>query len=369
MYIFTCQDHHPDDVAEICKLFNIDKSELERPIETAFSQGLQKLSQMRYVWEYLLRARQQRERDQTKAAHPDDPEADVFQNEREVHEQQRREIHSPLWKILTGIPIVEDIPHAPRERRRAITILINCVEKLIRYEIEHAEPDDVAIQNSLSFHGTVNERLAPSLLRPKERTVYWDPIQSVCAALGLSRIALTRFSKELTGLAAHEIVDTIKVESVKPKLKEVLRPQLRAILQREHGEDWAEKAGDLRARDVWHKLKKERTEPEFNRVVFAQSLGFPNYNRYFRACTVVFHQAPQQIELELIEEFLRDCRELQQGRGVRGEGSETATATAPASATATSERPLGVHHSHSSHHSHEPQLVQKNTGVPEAMAG
>jgi len=88
-----------------------------------------------------------------------------------------------------------------------------------------------------------------------------------------------------------------------------LHPQLREILKRELGDAWHKKVRELKARDVWHKLKKERREPEYSRNVYAQDLGFPNYQRLTRACNAVFRKSPSQLELMVIEEFLNACAE------------------------------------------------------------
>src|SRR5437588_10400874 len=46
--------------------------------------------------------------------------------------------------------------------------------------------------------------------------------------------------------------------------------------------------------------------PVFNRETWAQGYGFSSYIRMYRACKVVYEMAPQQLEMTLIEEALRE---------------------------------------------------------------
>jgi len=300
--------YHPDDSAEIAAMYQLDPKKLARPMEYMFH-GLGTLAQFRLALEALLKRRYQREIAKSQVHHPD-PDADIYIKLANDHGLEMQKTRAPLWKIISEMPTIDDLPYAPRERRRALTIVINAVELLVRHELEFAESDEEAIAHSTSFMLAADEHSAPSLLRPRKRTVYWTPIPGICAALGLSRIALTRMSQELFGRSAHEIVDDVVAENVQKKMKAILHPQLRAILEREHGSGWHAKTRGMEARDVWHKLKKERAEPEYSRVAYAQDLGFPNYQRLNRACLTVYRKSPHQLELLLIEEFLSECANI-----------------------------------------------------------
>ncbi|HYF48072.1 MAG TPA: hypothetical protein VEJ63_01605, partial [Planctomycetota bacterium] len=352
--------YHPDDIREVAEIYGIDPKELARPMEYMFSGGLEKLSKFRKALEFLLYRRHLRDEDETRARFPDDPDNDVFGKMDDEYEREKEKAYSPLWKIISGIEDVQELPQFPRERRRALTIIINAIEKLIRHELEFAESDEIAIANSLSYMQAATERTAPSLLTPRKRSIYWTPLSGICAAMGISKIALTRFGQELVGRSAHELVDDIVVEKVHKKMAEMLHPKLRRMFVKEFGDNWDKKIAGVKARDIWKRIKAERVEPEFCRVAWAQKFGFPNYNRFNRACLTVHGMSPHQVELQVIEEFLDAVQELQgsgvrgqrQGSGVRGQGSETATATA----TPADEAWLGAvesHPSHASHQSHE----------------
>jgi AraC-like DNA-binding protein len=219
----------------------------------------------------------------------------------------------PLWQTITGLTPGSEERMAPEQREEALENLVEVVSRLLRFEMN-----------------LENEK--PNLYH----TPHWDPLPKICVRLGISRAELSRLSKEATGLAAHELVDVVRVKSVKEKMKEHVRVFLTALRNEEcglrnanlkgasldgeragvGGEDAATTAGgtpalpisarQLSALQVWEMLRRARRGPQFHRGQWAQHLGFPNYARFYRACLVFFKLAPQQLELMAVEEVLEE---------------------------------------------------------------
>jgi hypothetical protein len=115
-----------------------------------------------------------------------------------------------------------------------------------------------------------------------ERTVFWEPLERVCAKLGISRVKLSAFSRELTGLRADELTDRIKAEALPRILEGQLRYKLAPALE------FLRKNVDRENMDSPHyqlswalrfrkQLKKERSGAA--RARWAVELGFPNASR------------------------------------------------------------------------------------------
>jgi hypothetical protein len=136
-----------------------------------------------------------------------------------------------------------------------------------------------------------------------ERTIFWDPLQRICMQLGISRTKLSAYSRELTGMRAHEISDRILA---KRKLKERLRARIEYYLRSEveflreeltRGEIFFEQLGG-ETRDLVRLLKSRR---KFERAAsFAVEMGFANFSRLNRACLLAFGKSLDQIEAELV---------------------------------------------------------------------
>ena len=143
-----------------------------------------------------------------------------------------------------------------------------------------------------------------------ERTFLWDPLPKICLRLGISRSALSRFSKEFSGMSAHEVMDRIRAETVRARMQQDISLHYLKVLS--YSLATGKGKGPFRRLKNWphlpfrfayyDALKRSRVEPEFDRTTWAISFGFPNYARFRRACLLRFGKTPQQLELEIIGE-------------------------------------------------------------------
>src|SRR5687768_1568239 len=106
----------------------------------------------------------------------------------------------PAWQKISGLNPETEQDLAPDQRDDCIRKLLVEVELLARIEFDRG--DKV----------------------PKgERTLFWDPLARICALLSISRTKLSNYSRELTGMRAHELTDKIKAESLPDALAAYLQ--------------------------------------------------------------------------------------------------------------------------------------------------
>ena len=99
------------------------------------------------------------------------------------------------------------------------------------------------------------------------------------------------------------MVDMVRAEKLKAKMRHVLFPALNLLLK-EASAIGSKGASKMDPMTLWKNLKNSRRNPNFQRAVYAIELGFPNHHRMYRACLLVYGKTPSQIEWLLIEEFL-----------------------------------------------------------------
>ena len=235
----------------------------------------------------------------------------------------------PAWREVSGMDAEGEDACSPGERAEQIGKLLNAVERLARYEL-----------NAHAAKRAAGEKDA--------RTYLWDPLASICKYLAISQRKLTTLSKEYTGMAAHELIDRIRAERVKDKMRADLRPFVANFLstQRHEGtkaqrtednnKEPAEEAlrstnpqspisNPQLASAVWYALKVSRQSPEFHRATWAMSHGFANYQRFYRACLLYYGLTPGQLELEVIRELLDEYKK--QETEVKSDGAVSNTNT------------------------------------------
>ncbi|HYG76259.1 MAG TPA: hypothetical protein VEK08_14740 [Planctomycetota bacterium] len=199
----------------------------------------------------------------------------------------------PRWQQISGITPEREASMTDDERDAGVRALLKEVQRLARQEITRGEK------------------------APKgERTVYWEPLERVCRILGLSRTKLSSFSRELTGLRAHEITDRIKAETLPAlmhaRLEKELQP-LRSLIER--------KAERSRAQDPAYILKWVRYCLRIVRTArsgsargrFALELGFPNPSRLQKACLLAQGMSIDELEdlilTDMVQKFLKGIAE------------------------------------------------------------
>jgi hypothetical protein len=180
------------------------------------------------------------------------------------------------WREVSGITVENEKAMTPEARRAGIRKLKDVVEREIREELNAAN-EDVELM--------------------VERTHLWEPTLAICRKLEIGPAVLSRLMRELTGISTSQMVDKIRGEGLKEKLRENLvgfvlknfkRP---GVLQ------------DGTAGNFWEKLRAMRREAKFSYASWAIDLGFANYTRFYRACLLCFRQTPTQIEDEILREF------------------------------------------------------------------
>jgi hypothetical protein len=185
------------------------------------------------------------------------------------------------------------------ERRHALRKLFKAYERLVREVLAEYERDP----------------------EKDERTFLWDPVATICVELGIARRKLSALTRELTGMAAHEVVDKVRAETIEEKLDADLARRFRRRVdagKRFHHETtyatwyWE----DI----LWDMLKRSRRAPYFDRAAWVVRMGFPNYARYRRGVMLAHGGVtPQQLEGRVIDRFAEYYR-LAQWVGNRKEG-------------------------------------------------
>jgi hypothetical protein len=198
------------------------------------------------------------------------------------------EEHIPKWRVITALHPETEMGFSREDRRGRVRYLVNAAAWLIRRE--------------LKLHDTDPQK--------DERTVYWDPLVEVCRELQIPRSKLSAYSKEFNGLSVSQLVDALKAERVTLQMRVALRAFLKSLKTAQHGDTEAlsnsQNNKDLDRWQVWKALKASRREPDFAHTTWAQEFGFASYTRFYRACLVVHKRTPHQLEMEIIDELLKE---------------------------------------------------------------
>jgi AraC-like DNA-binding protein len=295
-------------------MLGLEPEDLLDPGRTMLSGGLQRLWATQRAMELPLKTEQEEE-DEGRELTKEEKEELEYQRLKAIEDSpcckavpdEEPEPPPPLWQSMTGIFPENERVMSPAGRAMRLEEFIDVVMKLLRYEMEQ-------------------EKAKPNIYH----TVFWDPLPQVCFSLGIARAQLTRLSREATGLSAHELVDAIRVEKVKEKMKAAVRERFqkkRTAEDAEEAEDGLKEKATVAS--VYAEIKKERKGPQFHRGVWALGFGFPNYLRFYRACLFYYRLAPQQLELVAIEEVLAE----ENGRETAGTEAGATTAGTEAGAT------------------------------------
>ncbi|HYG75592.1 MAG TPA: hypothetical protein VEK08_11365 [Planctomycetota bacterium] len=214
----------------------------------------------------------------------------------------------PRWQTISGLGGEREEKMTADERDAAVRTLLAEVDRLA--EIEFARG-----------------RNAPA----GERSIFWDPLESICRQLGISRTKLSAYSRELTGLRAHERTDRIKARELKSTLplrtKRMLEPlldSLRKRIDRKRAHDRLLRLSCLKR--LLKSLKIERSGCA--RARFAAELGFPNASRLGRACLLAHGMAIEELEEQLVCDMVQKFfEELAGAKPVSEKAGPPASAT------------------------------------------
>jgi hypothetical protein len=225
----------------------------------------------------------------------------------------------PLWQLISGIDPATEKDLTAEQRDTAIRKLIARTDEIIA--AEHA-------------------RSVPA----GERTVFWDPIERVCAMLEISRTKLSRYCFELTGLRAHERSDRVKAARlpgdlqaavelfVASYLETTVRPLLvtfrRAVPEEIAGWVW----------ETASAVKAARSGPFA--AGFAMDLGYANISRLKKACTAAHQVSLDEMELRIVTKLVQkffDEMKIDEPRDEQREDAVSAEAKT-ITATRTSQR-------------------------------
>jgi hypothetical protein len=197
---------------------------------------------------------------------------------------------SPKWQQLTGFTPETEANLDADIRDAGIRKLLNEVDRLAR--IEFARGDS-----------------APA----GERTLFWDPLARICNTLGISRTKLSCYSRELTGMRAHELTDRIKAESLPAAMLVILQAQFAAIVDpiREKIDSSSLHVPGYRETITQHIIQLIRAERRGPRNAnFAARLGYANPSRLNRACLLAHHETLDGLEEKLsrpmVQKFLNE---------------------------------------------------------------
>ncbi|HYG77760.1 MAG TPA: hypothetical protein VEK08_22330 [Planctomycetota bacterium] len=243
---------------QILKVYGLTEEDAANPGAALLSEGVKKLWKVMRFMKLPLDLDAERKWDERAAQHAD----------------------LPIWQALSGLRPKEEM--APEKREAAIEELIKIVLHFLRFELK-AEAE------------------APN----QYHTVYWDPLPKICASIGLARAELSRLAKEGCGLAAHELVDVVRVKTVKETMKKHARVFIAALNATEPGE---KNTAPTTAQGIYKMLQAARRGPHFHRGQWALTFGFSNHARFLRACLAYYKLAPQQVELMAIEEVLKEMK-------------------------------------------------------------
>ena len=239
-----------------------------------------------------------------------------------IFEDEFRTTRHPLWQEVSGM--FSRLPkHSPITMRETQTSkLALAVYHLIGAELKREDE-------------------TPNLAH----TTFWDPIRKICHQLEIAKSKLDAFSRESIGMSTNEMVDRHRVAKIKTHWYKDFFPIAEAWSQslKPHALD------RMPTRDAKFALLKylraHRRESGTDRAALALSLRIPTFARLHRACMIHHGQTPLQIELETLDQLIRELK-----------NPSVPPASRPDPTVPRASRPESASAAH-------PHLVQKNTAT------
>ena len=211
--------------------------------------------------------------------------------------EQKTDNDKPLWQQISGIDPATEAKLDADARDEAIRKLVREVEARASVELERAET------------GKIPEG---------ERTLYWDPLARICLQLEISRTKLSAYTRELTGMRAHEISDRIVAK--KYLLKRMwryiggkIRPELEAMQKcappREKIYEGHRMQTETRLLRWVRSLRQKDA-----RAGFAARMGFANPSRLSRACLLAHGKSIDEMEAFIVRNMVQKFFEEVMGK-------------------------------------------------------
>jgi len=205
-----------------------------------------------------------------------------------------RDVKTPLWQRVSEL--IGERSLRPMQRRERMRKLLKVVDGLLRTEMKTPAADE---NDSPEQHAKMKALKA-------ERTVFWDPLPEVCYYLEIAQSKLAQYAKQLTGLGAKDLVDRIRVENLRAKIRERLR-LVSEQTQASSGND----VKRLSVRDGAGVLLKALKASEHfqSRQELALSVGIASKQRLHRAVLACEGVTLEQLEMQEAEKVFAAMQE------------------------------------------------------------
>jgi len=195
--------------------------------------------------------------------------------------KMKTENEKPVWQTISGIDPTREKEMDADARDAAIRKLVQEVERRASVEFERAEAGKIP---------------------QGERTLFWDPLARICGQLEISRTKLSSYTRELTGMRAHEISDRILAKrSLRARLtartERILTPELEA-LRKSTPHAFHPGLRKQTEQRVVRWLRSLRVKER--RAGFAAELGFANPSRLSRACLLAHGMSIDEMEARIV---------------------------------------------------------------------
>jgi hypothetical protein len=188
----------------------------------------------------------------------------------------------PKWQEISGLTPAAERSMSDKERDDALRALMREVTRLSREEFQREVPEG-------------------------ERSFLWEPIERVCHKLGIARLRLTRFCRELTGMRAYEITDKIKAEPMGVRIIEWVRQIIKNLDKEMRAGATEFTVRDEPVRVMWaNRIVKELRKFRIERPQkWAALLAFPTIPRLRRGCMLAHHCTVEELELDMVRQLVQ----------------------------------------------------------------
>lgn len=196
----------------------------------------------------------------------------------------------PMWRMISGLEGNERAM-SPGERATGIRKLLKGVERVARTELR---AEDAARGGDWRRTPTRGASDSDGGEVEDGRCFAWDPLRSICFYFGIARTKLGAYAWELWGLSATQLVDRVKCEAVRGKIRAEMKTFARVFLKDFSGE------GDA-VEEAWAAFRSSRGGAAY-RASLAARFGYSSYAKFSRACLMCYGMEPSELERAELEE-------------------------------------------------------------------